>query len=227
MPDSAEPAVTSSGVQDLVRRIRDDGVKAGREEGDRILRQAKEEATRIVAEAKAEADRMKDTARREIEMEQNSATEALNLAARDTILRLRSEVRAAFTRQLQRLISSTMQDREFIKSLILEIAGRAVPKDLVEKKIDILVPGSLFEIRDEGETAKQMRDFTLGIAADTLREGIEIKPDPRLESGLIVRLEGEDLEIELTDETISQMLMAHILPRFRIILQGSEGTNAS
>jgi V/A-type H+-transporting ATPase subunit E len=227
MSESAEPAVTSSGVQDLVRRIRDDGVKAGREEGDRILRQAKEEATRIVTEAKAEAEQMKAAARREIKTEQKSATEALNLAARDTILRLRSEVRAAFTRQLQRLISSTMHDREFIRSLILEIAGRSVPDDLLEKKTDILVPGSLFEIRDEGETAEKVRDFTLGIAADMLRDGIEIKTDPRLESGLVVRLEGEDLEIELTDETISQMLMTHILPRFRTILQGAEGTESS
>ena len=49
----AETTKTSSGVQELIDRIRDQGVQAAQEEADRLLRHARQQATEIVAQAKA------------------------------------------------------------------------------------------------------------------------------------------------------------------------------
>jgi V/A-type H+-transporting ATPase subunit E len=37
-----------------------------------------------------------------------------------------------------------------------------------------------------------------------------------------VRVVGEDLEIDLTDEAVAQLLLKHLLPRYRAILEGAE-----
>ena len=55
-----------------------------------------------------------------------------------------------------------------------------------------------------------------------LREGIEIIPTSEVAGGVRVRLVGEDLEIDLTSEAVSSMLLKHLLPRYRGILGGSE-----
>ena len=87
-----EPDVKSSGVKELIERIRDEGVHSARAEADRILAEAKARAARIVADAKAEAAAIKKEARASMEREQTATIEALRIAARDTELELRSAI---------------------------------------------------------------------------------------------------------------------------------------
>ena len=55
----AEETPTSSGVQDLISRIRDEGVQAGRQEAERILAEAQQQAARRVDDARSEVDEMR------------------------------------------------------------------------------------------------------------------------------------------------------------------------
>ena len=52
----AKETPQASGVKDLIARIRDDGVEAGRRKADRIMDEARNEAQRIVAKAQTAAD---------------------------------------------------------------------------------------------------------------------------------------------------------------------------
>ena len=86
----AEPSSSSSGVQKLISRIRDEGVQAGQTEADQILKDAKAQAAKLISEAKADAAVTREKATAKIESEKTAALEALRLAARDTTLELRS-----------------------------------------------------------------------------------------------------------------------------------------
>ena len=48
----------ATGVQDLINRLRDDGVRAGQEKADQVLRDARKQAAEIVSQAKSEAEEM-------------------------------------------------------------------------------------------------------------------------------------------------------------------------
>ena len=52
------------------------------------------------------------------------------------------------------------------------------------------------------------------------RAGIELKPAGDDRPGIRARLVGKDVEIDLTDEAISEAMMRFLLPRFRYIVQG-------
>ena len=57
-----EQTVTSSGVQDLINRLRDDGVNAGQQQASNIVNKAKDQAAKILADAKKQSQQMLDAA---------------------------------------------------------------------------------------------------------------------------------------------------------------------
>ena len=224
----AETTKAASGVQELINRLRDEGVKAGREKSDQVLREAQEEASRIVAQAKADAKEILNKARREIETEKTAAIESLRVAIRDTELKMEAELKADFSAHVKRLVSVELSDREFLRQVILGIAGMAAgDKTCDDKPVEILLPKDLFET-DEKRTKltergqDRIRRLVLGISGDMLREGVDLKPSEDIGGGIRIRLVGEELEIDLSDKAISELLLQNLLPRYRAIVTGAE-----
>ncbi len=219
----AEVEQTSSGVQDLIARIRDDGVQAGRQEAEQILADAQRQAARLLEDARAEVEQMRQKARAEIQTEETAALEALKLAARDTGLRLEAEVVSAFESCVKRLVSPVAHDGSVIRALLLVLAGHAVEEFVKDEEIQVLVSDLLFKEADESpQLQERVRQEVLGITGEMLREGVELIASSEVEGGARVRLVEENLEIDLTDDAIHRVLMKHLLPRFRRILAGSE-----
>jgi V/A-type H+/Na+-transporting ATPase subunit E len=200
---------TSSGVQQLIDRLHNEGVTAGQKEGDQIIEEAKRQAAKIIADAKHEAETYHTRANVEIQREKESAKAALQMAARDTVLKMRSEVAQRFQVQVRRLVTEELRDKDFLRRLILEIAGKSMPAAEPGRTIEILVS-------NKPEIDKMVREIT----TDMLREGIEIKPAGGDQSGIRARIKGEDVEVDMTDKTIADALVRHLLPRFRYIAQG-------
>ena len=221
-----EAAKVSSGVQELINRLRDDGVKAGKEKADQVLREAREQAAQIVGRAKAEATEMLDKARSEIETEKAAANESLRVAIRDTELKMQAEVKAKFAAAVKRLVSVEMRDKEFLRQVILAIAGLAAgDKACGEQPVNVLLPKELFETDEKGtrlteEGRDRMRHLVLGITGEMLREGVELKPSEDMSGGIRIQMVGEDLEIDLSDKAISELLLEFLLPRYRAIVTG-------
>jgi V/A-type H+-transporting ATPase subunit E len=110
-----------------------------------------------------------------------------------------------------------------IRALTLMLAGHAVEEFVKDQEIQILVSDLVFKEADESpELKERTSQAVLGITGEMLREGVELIPSSEVGGGARVRLVGENLEIDLTEEAIHRVLMKHLLPRFRRILQGSE-----
>jgi V/A-type H+-transporting ATPase subunit E len=212
-----EPDVKSSGVKELIDRIRDEGVHSARAEADRILAEAKARAARIVADAKAEAAAIKKEARAAMEREQTATIEALRIAARDTELELRSAVMSGFEEHVRRLVTDVTTDGSVLRDMILVLAGRAADDLIQDKDAAILVPNRLAD-EVSAELDEFLRQSTLALSADVLRQGIELIPSNEVQGGARVRLVGEDLEIDMSDEALSEMMLKLLLPRYRKIL---------
>ncbi len=218
----------ATGVQELINRLRDDGVRAGKEEADQVLRDARKQAAAIVSQAKAEAEDMLEKARHEIETEKSSAIESLKVAIRDTELKMEAELKATFAAHVKRLVSVEMQDVEFLRQIILAIAGMAAgDKACGEKPVNIILPANLFrsdkrETRLTEEGRENFRRLVLGISGDMLREGVDLKPSESIGGGIRIQLVGEDLEIDLSDKAISELLLQTMLRRYRSLVAGAD-----
>ena len=212
-----EPDVKSSGVKELIERIRDEGVHSARAEADRILAEAKARAARIVADAKVEAGAIKKEARASMEREQTATIEALRIAARDTELELRSAIMSGFEEHVRRLVTDVTTDSSVLRDMILVLAGRAADDLIQGKDAVIFVPDRLAD-EVSAELDEFLRKSAVALSGDVLRQGIELIPSNEVQGGARVRLVGEDLEIDMSDQALSQMMLKLLLPRYRKIL---------
>ncbi|WP_164101026.1 hypothetical protein [Candidatus Laterigemmans baculatus] len=212
----------TSGVQELIDRIRSEGVAQGRGEAETLVAAAREEAVRILDEAKREAEQIRSTARVEADRLRSQTEEALRLAARDAVLALQEALRADFVSKVRRLVSHTMQDRSFLQRLILEIAHRSVPQD--ESPMTVLLPANLMTYEELKQNPQDLSEnslsrFVLELASEVLREGLTFIPADDQQPGIRVQLQGEDVEIDLTDEAVSNLLIEYLAPRFRALME--------
>jgi len=220
-------AMTSSGVENLIQRLRAQGVEAGQESAEKIVLDAQKRAAWIVEEAELEAAQLMTNAKTNADALKKSGEDALKLAMRDVLLKLRDTLLESFSNDVQRVVGQKMQQDVFLERLILQLAGKVREQlDLEgQHEVNLFLPHSpvgVDELKNNPEELKQgsLTHFSAAIAADMLREGVSIFADNNVNSGISIRLKEEGLTVEFTDETISALLLEHLQPRFRALFQG-------
>jgi V/A-type H+-transporting ATPase subunit E len=217
-----ERSKTGAGVQNLVDRIRDQGVLAATEKANKILRDAEAKSAKMLADAKREVEQLREHARVEIASNHAAALEALKLSARDTVLQLEAKVASAFEVFVQKLVTSATRDEKFIKSIVLVLADHTQKELIGDKEIEILISESILTGQPNEKLEERAKQTILGLSSEMLREGVELIPSSEIEGGASVRLVKDKLEIDLSDKAIAKLLYQRILPRFKALLEGSE-----
>lgn len=217
-----EQIKTGAGVQNLVDRIRDQGILAANEKASKILRDAEAKSAKMLADAKQEVDRLRETTRIEIEANHAAALEALKLSARDAMLQLKAKVSSEFEVFVQRLVTSATRDEQFIKTIVLVLAGHVQEELIGDKEIQILISDLILTGKPNETLGERGKQTILELSSEMLREGVELIPSSDIEGGANVRLVKEKLEIDLSDKAISRLLYQRMMPRFQAILDGGE-----
>lgn len=212
----------SSGVDELIQRLREQGVAEGRSRANVLFEQARLQAEKRLADARNEADTILAKAREEARQLRAAGEEAVRLACRDAILQLKTELIEQFSDRVRRLIAREMLDENLLKQLILEVARRAAPP--IGHSAAVLLPKDvvgLQELRRSPEEVKEgtLSHFIVTVTKELLRDGIEIG-DHDDGQGVRVRLREEDLEIDLSDVAVATLLLRHLVPRFRALMEG-------
>lgn len=223
-----KPSSTASiGVESLINRLRDEGVGAGQAESEKIIREAREKAALIKSQAQQEAEQIISSARKEAAAFTSAGQDALVLAGRDAHLKLREVVMSRFNEEVQRLVGSVMAPEPFMEKLILQLVGNVRDATGLDKedKLTIVLPEntvSMDELRSNPEELKEgtLAHFVLSIMASLLKEGISYQPSGDINTGLKIYLDNGDVEVDLSDEAISAVLLEHLQPRFRALLEG-------
>jgi V/A-type H+-transporting ATPase subunit E len=221
--DDTQPR--TSGVQALIDRLRDQGVEAGQKEADRIVTEARHEAHRILEQAQGEAEQLRASAREDAKAEREAAREAMKLAARDAVLGVRNELGTRFAGHVRRMIGDELSDPAFVQRLILEVAHRVVPDRAEGEDVQILLPEGLVTIEELRLKPEEIREgtlahFVLTAARDLLEKGVELVPGGPGEAGIRVRFTARDLEVDLGERAVGELLLRHLQPRFRALLEG-------
>jgi V/A-type H+/Na+-transporting ATPase subunit E len=212
----------SSGVQELIDQLQEQGVERGNQEADKLLSDAQHKADATLRSANSEAEQILAQAREEAKRVKAAGEDALRLACRDAVLKLQEAVGEDFESKVRRLVSHTLGDQEYLRQLILAVARKAMP-DESEGPVEVLLPESLVTVQELQSSPEELKEgtlshFVLGLAGDILRDGLSFDVSGDDTPGVRIRLVEDDVEIELTDETITALLMKHLVPRFRAIM---------
>jgi V/A-type H+-transporting ATPase subunit E len=219
------PGVESAGVESLIGRLRDDGIAEGRARAEAIVTAAEQQAAELVAAAHREAEAVVSQAREEAGKLRTAGDDAIRLALRDTMLSLEGDLIDRFNNMLRRLVKGALQDPETLKRLVLEVAGRAAP-EAADRRAEVLLPASFVSLEDLRRTPEEAKPgtlmhFVLTLGGGLLRDGVTFGAASDLEAGIRVKLIDDDMHVELTDAAVSDLLLRHLLPRFRALLRGA------
>lgn len=217
----------SSGVEALIERLKEQGIAAGQQKAESIVIDAQKRAEWIIEEAQLEAQLLINNAKAEAEAMKTAGEDALKLAARDVFLRLRDTLLGSFSREVTRVVGKQMAQEDFLEKLILALAGRVRDKTGIDsnRQVVIQLPEDVIgvdELRRNPEELKEgvLTHFTAAMAGDLLRAGVTFELSNDLNGGLLLKLEDDNIMIDFSDKAVAALLLEHIQPRFRALLQG-------
>lgn len=217
----------SSGVEQLIERLREQAIDAGQAKAESIVADAQRRAAWLIGEAEQEAKNILKKAQAEADAVQAAGIDALHLAARDALLRLRDTLLGSFSQEVQRAVGEKMADQQFMERLILALADQVRDKTGLDQRqqLTFLLPETIVgveELRKNPEELQQgeLSRLSAAVAGDLLRKGVRFEVGDELKSGLVIRLEDNAMLIDFTDEAVAALLLKHLQPRFRALLQG-------
>jgi V/A-type H+-transporting ATPase subunit E len=223
----ADKTPVSSGVEQLIERLRHEGVEAGEQQAAKIVEQAKKRADAIVQQAQLEAEKILKQTHEQSRTIQQAGEDALKLATRDAVIKLRDTLLNSFSQEVARTVSQKMEDQELLARLIIELAGQVRQKIALDQRqaVEIYLPEAVMGVEELKQNPEELAHgllsrLTSDIAEKMLRQGVTIHVDSALDKGIVIQLQDEKIRIDFTDETVSDLLLAHLQPRFRALLQG-------
>lgn len=221
----AQDGMISHGVDALIDKLRNDGVAAGQADAEKLRAVAKAEAAKILADAKREADAYEKKARSESDNYRSAGEEALNTAMRDAVLTMKAGLTDRFREDVERLVTKEMAEPDLLKQMILEVVGRAAEGANLNGELHVILPAKVAtqqEIKQNADDIQSGRltKFVLGLTADMLREQVELHASDDMQDGIRVRADDQGVVLDLTDKAVAALLMEHLQPRFRAVLEG-------
>lgn len=199
-------------LQELLDKIKREGVDTARAESERLLAEAQETRKALLGEAEREARAIVDKARADAALAEESGKAALAQASRDLLLAVRDS--------LQGLLDSLIRV-ETAAAFGPDVLAEALPAVLkslaaggTEDLVVLLPPAVLKKLDDR---------FTARLAAE-LKKGVQLKPAPDLEAGFRVVEKGGAAYFDFSADTIAALLARRLNARLAEILKTAAGT---
>jgi len=196
-------------VQELIDKIKKDGIESAAEEAAKKRQEAEAEAKRIVETAKKEAAKVTEKAKQDAERSEKAGVAALEQAARNLLLVFRDEVQALLDKIVSEQVKAAYGD-ELLKKVIPEALSAWNPKE----------QGSLDVLLGEDSLTKLSAFFKTKLAA-TLKKGLELKPDAGLSGGFRIAAKDGSAYYDFSADSVAEMFCAYLNPRLAEILRES------
>lgn len=215
----------ASGVENLIARLRQEGVQSGRAEAEKIVNEAKTKAELTVKQAREEAEQIVAQARKEADNFKRAGQEALEIAFRDTNLALKTQLTQRFTGEVRRLIGGEVHKQELLEKMILEVAGRLREELAETKEVEVLLPSQVSGFEELSRSPEELEQGVLTlfirlISQELLRQGVSFGMAKDNQGGLRLRLVEQEVVLDLSDRAIADTILEHLQPRFRALLEG-------
>ena len=193
-------------VQELIDKIKKDGVEAATEEASKIRHAAEAEARHIVEAAKKEAAKIAEKARQDAERSEKAGNAALEQASRNLLLAFKGEVQALLDRLVSGQLGESYND-DVLKKALPEMLSAWSPKN----------QGSLELLLGEASLAK-LKGFFEGKLAKELKKGLELRSDSGLSGGFRIANKDGSAYYDFSADSVAEMLCAYLNPRLAEIM---------
>lgn len=191
-------------LNEFLEKIQKEAVGKAAEQAEQKLAQAKAEADKIVSDARAEAERIIAEAEAKAKHFAENGEKTLRFASRDVLTYTRQELENLLRKVFAEKAAEILK-LEDIKPIILKLAANC------EGDVVIEVP--------EGSDVEKLQNYFMSELAGKAKGGVKVCPVKGLKAGASVVSVNGDLKIELSDETLVELLSSQLSPKLAAVLR--------
>ncbi len=195
-------------LQQLIDKLQSEAVDAAERRARAIVEAAEAEAARLLAEAAGQAEALRRAAEGSAEASRERGERALEQAARDLLLRLRSEVLAT-ARALARPGLARALDPETLRRMLVAMIEAYAAREGAPRRAEVLL---------SEEDRARLEAHHAALFREELAIGVELRVDPDLDHGFVVRFDGEELIHDVTLDALADVLASMVRPGLAALL---------
>jgi V/A-type H+/Na+-transporting ATPase subunit E len=196
-------------LQELIDKIKKDGVESAAADSTRVKAEAEAEATRIVEAARKEAEAIVAKAGADAERAEKAGIAAVEQASRNLVLAFRAEIERLLDVIIGRETAVAYGD-EVLKAAVPEIVKAWSSKG--EESLDVLLPT---------ETLSRVEAFFKDKLAVELKKGVELKAERSLGVGFRIAAKDGSAYYDFSAAAVAELLSAYLNPRLAETLKAA------
>jgi len=197
-------------LEQLTRKLYDEGLEKGRAEADKLVADARSEAAKIVADARAEAEEILRRAQTKAEdVEKNTMTE-IALAGKQAVAKIKTEIASLIVAEAtSEGVKRAVVDPAFIQEMLLAAARNWNGADAGKVELQALLP----------EADRARLDAAFGESARALlAAGIEVGYSKDVKTGFRVGAKQGGYYISFADADIEALLGEYLREKVSAML---------
>ncbi len=189
-------------LQELIDKIKKDGVTAAEKEAAKIIEDANKKAETIIKDAEKQAEQIAKDAKAETQRMQKASDEAIIQAGRNMLLSFKDSL----VEELDGLIQA-----ETAKSLSKDTLAKLVPETVKAwaKNSDASELSVLLSEKD----LKALEGSLTSALKSEIKKGLEIKPDKTLAAGFRIGVKNGAAFYDYSAESLAEMFAAYLNPK--------------
>ena len=196
-------------VQELIDKIKKDGIEAASQEAAKVKADAEAEARRIVEAAKKEAEQITSRGKQDAERSEKAGIAALEQASRNLILAFKDEIQALLDKLIADHVAGHYNE-DAIKSVLPELLKAWAAKG--DENLSVILP--------ESELSKLEGFFKEKLNGE-LWKGVELKSSRKLTCGFHISNKDGSVYYDFSAESVAQLISAYLNPKLAEILKNS------
>jgi V/A-type H+-transporting ATPase subunit E len=196
-------------VQELIDKIKKDGIDSASEEAIRLKKGAEAEAKQIVDAAQKEAADIIERSKRDAERMEKASVAALEQASRNLVLVFKDEIQALLGKIVSKEVDAAYSS-DVLKAVLPEMLTSWASKG--SESLAVLLP--------EASLEKVQGFFKEKLAAE-LKQGLELRSNSNLAGGFRVSYKDGSAYYDCSSESVAEMLCAYLNPHLAEILKAS------
>ena len=202
-------------LQELIDKIKNDGVASAEYEAKRIITEAEEKAQHILADAQKKSDALIQSAKAENSRMEKASIDAVRQAGRNVLISFRDSIIAQLNAIIKKDTASALS-AEVLKTLIPELLKKWLASEDASS-ISVLLSAKDLEAVQSSLAASLKAEIT---------KGLIIKTDETLADGFRIGIKNGEAYYDFSSESVASLFSSYLNPQTAKIMKEAAQTEA-
>ncbi len=201
-------------LQELTKRIYNEGLEKGKNEAEQLVSQAKKEAEEILKQARKEAEKLRTEAKNEADELSKNVHSELSLSARQAISAIKQQItEVLITKAVDQAVEKAFDDKDFVKNIISQILSNWSEIEKSNQEVILSLPE---------KDRKLLEDYFLNKVGKEVKTGFALSFEEGIKSGFTVGPKDGSYKVSFTDQDFEHFFRQYLRPRTTKLLYGEK-----